>query len=205
MMAARRTERAAAGRAAAAIAVEDLLIWTYQRQRAHVVDGAGIGLHELERRAAGIAVYRRSADGCAAIAEGAALGARIDGGAPDAGALHPDAEAVHQAVSRLAARAVLIQFGLTGAAPDAMRGVVPRVEPVWRNAERRKPAMIHDANRHGLACLIRIVPDWSTIECARQAYRTWHDGLVALAARLGGGPLRQWSSVVVRAAPLGEV
>ncbi|ASG21399.1 hypothetical protein [Nitrospirillum viridazoti] len=109
------------------IDIEALLVWVYQRQRADLVVDRGVGLHELEREAAGIPVTRRTADGTGSSI--AVLGCRVDNSGTPSGVLHPDAEAVHDAVCRAPRplwTGLLIEVGRTGERPDWLPGA--RVE-----------------------------------------------------------------------------
>src|SRR4029077_5646996 len=110
-------------RAGKTITTEELLIWTYQRQRADMVIRTGAGLYEQERMASGLEAHGSSPDGCVAVARNAAIGATI-GGSMAPGAVHPDAETVHEQLERLGdmARFLLLDYGRTGMAPDWLPG-----------------------------------------------------------------------------------
>ncbi len=60
------------------IDIENLLVWTYHDQLAHILIGRGVGLYETERRVDDIEWRRISGDGVAACLREALLGVQID-------------------------------------------------------------------------------------------------------------------------------
>lgn len=175
------------------VSAVELLTWVYAVQCADRV--AEAGLHELERRAMGLPVYGRSADGCAAIMHRAALGADIGGGGMGRGELHPDAERVHGFVVGLAppVRNLLLRHGRRGDSPDWGAGLVSVWQPEWKAGPRYaggEPAagayrMIYDRNRKPIACAVECENDPIWLEAIRAEYTRWHAGLEAVAAAFG--------------------
>lgn len=174
------------------IDVETLLRWTYQVQRADVIIGAGVGLYEGEALADGVG-GGGSMDSITRLRRAAILGVKVDGGGFGSGALHPDAEAVHGAVTRLIAddrgAGLLVQeFAIAGLRPDWREGARPRWEPCH---SRQKPngewTPIYQYNaKAGIGnrpwfCPLRLVDHPESIAFARRSYDTWRFGLVILA------------------------
>ncbi len=124
------------------IDIEDLLAWAYRDQLVGDLIGRGVGLHAIERHAAGMSVYGCSADGVAKIAEIGTLGCRVDGGgAGMALAIHPDAEAVHDAVISLPSkvqRGVIIKCAKMGIRPNCADNARFHMEPVFKTSVVRK-------------------------------------------------------------------
>src|SRR5260370_10057602 len=84
------------------IDIEPFLVWVFRDQKAHVIEGRGVGLFAAEADAGGIPRQGISADGCASVERLALLGCAIDGGGMANGLdLHPDAEPAYAAVNRL--------------------------------------------------------------------------------------------------------
>ena len=178
------------------IDVEELLVWTYRRQRADVVVGRGLGLQVGERLVDGQNVQASSACGCAAVGRIQELGVRVDGtGGCDA--LHEDAEVVHQVVGRLDGplQGLVIQHARDGSRPDVMLGAVPRPRPVI--GPKGVPRVRYepwDRHRHyGWFPM-----EWSVslvaIEAARLEYGMWRAaiGRVAATLRVEGRLTRHW-------------
>ena len=170
------------------IDIETLLHWTYQRQKADLVIDRGQGLHRLEAEADGIEIQSRSADGCARIAEIIALGAKIEGLGRPAGELHPDAEAVHEAIlvrlkdretGRSLAltplqRGLLLVHARQGDRPDWMKGAVQRWEPVRKADGSIKVVYNAGPGKHIPSyCEIRLAAAQEEIDLARMVYGQW--------------------------------
>src|SRR5260221_12579907 len=84
------------------IDIEAFLVWVFRDQKAHVIEGRGVGLFAAEAAAGGIRRQATSADGCANVERLALLGCSIDGGGMSNGLdLHPDAERAYAVVNRL--------------------------------------------------------------------------------------------------------
>ncbi len=118
-----------------AIDVEELVRWTYQVQRADMIVGAGVELYESEALVDGVGgVFGGGGDSCTRIRSAGILGCKVDGGGFNRGDLHPDAEAVHDAVMEMVLNArsaglLVLQFGVAGLHPDWREGAHPRWEP----------------------------------------------------------------------------
>lgn len=156
----------------AEVDIERLLIWTYQNQVADQV---------TRRVMRGLAPQGYASTMGAVVRQGL-LGCRIDGGlgvVTCADDLHPDAEAVHDAVLSLPSLAcgLVIMHAKAGTRPDWMEGVVQRLRPVrmpsgkplveYWDRERRKPAYCH----------IELYPSDESIRFARGVYLEWWDAL----------------------------
>lgn len=202
-----QTIQKGSGKTLRSLDIEALLHWTYQRQKADQVIDRGQGLHRLEAEADGIEIHGRSADGCARIAEIIALGAKIDGLGMPAGELHPDAEAVHEAILlRKKGALTPLQRGLilaharSGTRPDWLEGERQRYEPVRRVDGTIKVVYNQGPGKHIAShCEIRLAVAQEEIDLARRVYGEWHAGLAWLRWYLGhhrllkdhaiGGPL----------------
>lgn len=104
-----------------AVDLFDLLDWTYRRQR--VLEMSGVALFDVEAAADGRPLMGRSACGCVVAERNAVIGTAIDGGGVlrgVSGRVHPDAETVHTAVSRLlpGERTLVIDHARAGVPPD---------------------------------------------------------------------------------------
>jgi hypothetical protein len=195
-----RKQTAAQVNADRLVDVVELVNWVYAEQRAHLVDGHGIGLHEGERAAAGLRHNVRSAH--AQFERILQLGCRIDRHGHDAGDLHPVAEAVNELVgSMLSARAMIINFASRGSIPDGFDfemklGPSWKVEAKYDAQGTPRPGSFHmayDKNKHPAYCLLAYDhgPDYQRE--LRAEYVSWHDALSELVvlcckhrARLGG-------------------
>lgn len=175
------------------VSAVELLHWVYAVQCADRV--ADAGLHELERRAMGLPVRGRSADGCVAIANRAVLGVDIRGGGLGRGELHIDAERVHAFVVSLVGpvRNLLLRHGRRGDSPDWGAGLVSIWQPEWKAGPRYAggmPAegayrMLYDANRKAIACKVECEHDPVWLDAIRAEYANWHRGLEAVAEAFG--------------------
>lgn len=167
-----------------AMTVERLLIWTYQDQQADWIVGKG-GAY---MRVVGIDSARRAGDRMA-------LGCEIQGGGYARLTVHPDAEAIHDAVKTLGGRlrathgrdgsaavGLVIRCAKAGRRPGPLIMAQPRPlrvarangkpELVYWDAERRRPAY----------CTLRYDPMPEHVAFDRAVYGLWWDALDALAA-----------------------
>lgn len=181
---------AARGRGRASLDIENLLIWAYQRQRVHALDGGGVGLHEVERLASGIEWGATSADGVATIQRIAALGCRVDGGGYSHGEVHGDAEIVHRAVIGLKDDldiGLVIMCATAARRPECYEGKQAELVPD-RDAKGRAISL-RDA--HGNALVGQYRMRWNirpeVLDSARLLYLRWWDALDVLAKGLAGG------------------
>lgn len=156
------------------IDLEDLVSWAYRQERVdHAADAL---LHEIERAACGCEHRASSRDGIAALERRARLGCRITGGViPGVSSpVHPDAEAVHDAVLRLAAKhpnrmALVVQHAKLGERPE-----ISTVEPELVPVRSRK------AGKDGVEANAPVVTgEWETVPPLSD--------MVAAAIRLGIG------------------
>jgi hypothetical protein len=169
---------AARGRAVRATEtdIEDLLVWVYQKQQAHKVEP--IGLHRPGWGSS-------SRDGCARVAEIAALGCAVDGGGYANGALAEDAEIVHGEVVRLDALDVglVISHAVAGSRPEHYAGARPRLGPAM---DRGKPIVIWDKQFRYGSCKLQWLLSQETIDLGRYQYVVWWQALDHLARVLKG-------------------
>ena len=178
-----------AARQRVSVDIENLLIWAYQKQRVHALDGGGVGLHELERLASGIEWAGSSADGIATIERIAALGCRVDGGGYSHGEVHPDAEIVHAAVVKLGDdldTGLVIMCAVAARRPEWFEG--KRAELVVDVDAKGRPIPLRD--RHDNIIPGKFRQRWTVrpevIEGARLLYSRWWDALDVLAKSLPG-------------------
>lgn len=152
-----------------AMTVERLLIWTYQDQQADFIVGRG-GAY---MRVVGIDSARRAGDRMA-------LGCEVQGGGYARLTVHPDAEAIHDAVKRLPGpmTGMVIKHAKAGTRPDWMPGATPRVMPIRR--ENGKVLVERDHNRNASWCPFRVDPLPQHIAFRRGVYAAWWDALARL-------------------------
>lgn len=173
------------------ITVENLVIWTYQRQKADLIVERGVGLLPQEKGADGIFYKNISGDGTYQVQRNAELGTRIDCFGFPSAEIHPDAELVHELIkARIFThleRGLLIDFGKTGLVPDWLPGAKPEVRPVYR--KNGKPKMIYaDRDRtKPIACEIQIVMSQDHIDFKRRIYEQWWAALDKLCTELWKG------------------
>lgn len=151
------------------VCIEELLVWTYQRQCADQVD---------KRRAHTGLAMRLNTN---ILLRHAALGVRVDcGGASGMGKndMHPDAEQVHECVSRLPVteRGLVISHAKTDSIPDwEPDGDNPRMLP--KRKSNGKPKVITDGNRRYAYIPIYLHPDPDYVAYVRSVYSTWWEGI----------------------------
>ncbi|SLN77568.1 hypothetical protein OCH7691_04462 [Oceanibacterium hippocampi] len=165
-----------------AVDIEDLVIWTYQAQRADVIEG-----WSDSREGDWLAGGNRTIE--AVLIERGAIGCEIDTSpVPASSRLHPDAEAIHEAVTGLGSRieiGLLIQHGRAGTRPDWLPAARTRIVPAemrWSRRHREyRPRIEYDRNRNPVCCPVRIVDHPQKIEAARTVYAIWREALADLA------------------------
>lgn len=184
-----------------AIDIEGLVRWTYQVQCADVIIGTGVGLYSAEAWVDGVDGRAGSCgygfDSAAKVRRGALLGCLVDSSGSGRGDLHPDAEAVHDAVLGLirgdrGAGLLVLQFGIAGLRPDWREGAYPRWEPCQTrqrpNGEWVAVYQYDDGFKGGKRpwfCPMRMVDGPESIAYQRRVYAAWHGGLVWLVGKLG--------------------
>lgn len=170
------------------ITVDNLVIWTYQRQKADLIVERGVGLLPHEKDADGIFYKNISGDGTYQVHRNAELGTRIDCFGFPSAEIHPDAELVHELIKAKSfthlERGLLIDYGKTALVPDCLIGAKPEIRPVFR--KNGKPKMIYaDRDRtKPIACEIEIVMSQDHIEFKRRIYGQWWDALDKLCNEL---------------------
>lgn len=125
-------ERPLPWQSSGAVDIEVLLIWAMRDQQAGRYLGA-YGLLEAEARAGGYLFRQKSGCGAAQVEAIAAIGARIDVSAPDAGKMHPVAELVGLLLPA-AARDALAELAADGAPPDQLDGIPASALIDWARA-----------------------------------------------------------------------
>ena len=160
-----------AGDTRLALDVEQLLVWTYRVQAAHVVIARGLGLRTEEARAAGLAIKGVSGCGVAVIDEIQRLGVRVDRSSGGSFHLHPDAETV---AGMIELSSPLVRYAAAGERPDWM----PKARPTWRPvmSARGRPELVYDpGDRHRNYGAWRVIcsPAPRAIDQARADYVTW--------------------------------
>ncbi len=156
--------------------IEELLQWVYQDQAADAVVSKVLG-------SLGPAMYRSN---LLAIQRHISLGMKVDcagAGSMGNGDIHPDAEAVHDAVCSLKPLwiGLLIQYGKTGARPDWLEGEGPRLVPVLRgNGKPRLEYFDPGTWRKPAYCLLQLDPLPEHIKFVRSVYVEWWDALTQL-------------------------
>ncbi len=179
------------------IDVERLMEWTYRLQKAHLVVDHGVGLHAIEARAAGI--QRSENSTLAAVERYGLLGCFVDGGGYAAGAIHADAEAVHDFVRRMADRSrwLLLKHGKQASRPEWGEHLAPTVRPIWKDRPvydadghpaARKFEIVYRSNRP-VWCPVRFIDHTAFATRLREDYAAWHAGLTALATHCSYHPL----------------
>lgn len=165
-----------------AIDIQDLLRWTYQNQAADEVSRKGkAGLYPAGYRSNLLAIERNGL-----------LGTKIDcaDSAAQGGAdMHPDAEAVHDAVRTLKPLwiGLVIDCAKTGGEPDWMPGIAPKPEAILR--DNGKPLMEYNdpgTCRQPAYCLLRYDPEPEHLAFLRSVYVAWWDAMATLVTMLQG-------------------
>ena len=167
--------------------IEELLRWTWQDQRAD------------DEYAKGGGGPRAGLDSVLVVARRGELGTHVDGGGRlDVGELHPDAEAVYEAVMSLPGRVALLlrRHALAGTRPETYPGA--RVVLVPEEDEDGHPVIVADRRRRPYLCRLRQAVVWGRrgelgmtvrdLVEARADYSTWWGGLVDLAHHFTDGP-----------------
>ncbi|WP_123689738.1 hypothetical protein [Allostella humosa] len=144
--------------------VEAVLAWAYQEQRVTWV----------EARAGGVGGGGDPYSAC-----------RVDGGGRASCQLHPDAEAIHDAVLRLPdwRMRLVIAHSKAGTRPQVYAGNRPRCEPVivgqFRDG-RPRIEIEYDKRRHPIWCAVRYRGFDEDYAGDRRDYREWRLGLMEL-------------------------
>lgn len=167
--------------ATGSVEVEALAVWAYRDQR--VDRHLGAGLYAAEASAAGLEPNGRSADGCAAIADIAHMGARIDrsSGLIRDG-VHPVADAVAFALADIRGGELVAYHAGLGGRPDGWREPKRWYRPtVWV-----KPGVEGQAERTGRGTspmFCRVIPTVTREELVRRRahYALWWEALGQLA------------------------
>ena len=185
-----------------AVDVEELIRWTYGVQLAGYLKVSR--LLEAEAAVDGEAWGGASGDGIWQVIRQAILGIKPDGTGVFGWALHPDAQAVHEAVGALGGEAaeLLMRYGHLGTRPNWLPKASPRLEPVWKgrpkyNAHGQpkrgsfvidyppRPRVVGRATRRRrnhwpYLCPLRLIDPPEYIAAVRERYELWHHALVTL-------------------------
>lgn len=156
--------------------IEKVLWWVYQEQRADIVEnkvrGDLLGFGETSRC------------GCASVARIQELGIRPDVLGYDNCAIHPDAEIIHAEVMALGLMTwgLIVGHAKAGTRPEDPRGVIIKMEPVYRaNGKIRK---IWDHNNNWVGCRVRSTNSLENVNYMKDLYFRWFDGMEKLARNL---------------------
>lgn len=182
-----------------------LVTWAYRDQKADVMTGKG--LHGLEAGVDGYEAGAFSGAGscCSTIEMNGLLGTVIRSTAwQQRPSLHPDAEAVHDAVLGMnwPVAKLLMLHGRTASEPDwaarqqlepiiqkggqVVDHVIAEVVPVrYKNREVRNVEVCY--------CPLAPYPSDEGVAAMRGVYRMWHEGLCELASRLSQMRLVRWA------------
>jgi hypothetical protein len=171
--------------ASGSIDVEQLVVWSFNEQKADRF--AGVGLLAAEAAIGGGEPRGRTSDGCAALADIEHMGCRIDrmhGIVRDH--VHPVADTVADLVKGMAGGELVVHFGRLGVRPDGWRlperwwrpvvWKVYGVEGQWERTDR-------GVNSPRLTRVIPTITQ-AELERRRQTYVQWWDALDQLAWRL---------------------
>ena len=162
------------------IDIQALLRWTYQDQAADEVSRqTTIGLYPSRFRSNLLIIKRNGL-----------LGTKIDyadSAARGVANIHPDADAVHDAVKTLKPLwiGLIIDCAKTGSEPDWMPGKEPR--PIKVSQKNGKPRMeFYDPGtcRKPAYCLVRYEPEPDHLEFVRRIYVEWWDAMTVLVGKL---------------------
>jgi hypothetical protein len=185
------------GRIGLDVDVVELVNWVYADQRAHILDGRGIGLHEGERIAARVMPADRAGSGSSqaqfeAIMQ---LGVRVDKTGYDVGDLHPVAEVINSLVTAMPGGRLIIEFGRRRAIPEGGSFEVA-LGPSWKVEPRydmvtcgatllslpRQGAfdVVYDGNKHPIYCPLELEHGPDYLAALRAEYVAWHDSLTSL-------------------------
>lgn len=159
------------------IDIEDLLVWTYQRQKADIVS-----------RRQSTVFLPSSSSNVAMLARHALLGTRIDHGGSwvhDKNELHPDADLTHEAVMRLPieARGLVMSHAKGGTRPDWVEDDQPRFLPKMNS--RGRPKVERDSGGRAIFCPVYLYPDPDYVTFCRSVYGEWWRGIQMLISDLG--------------------
>lgn len=163
------------------VCIDELVIWTYEKQKADLIVERGVGLHQFEKDADGIFYKMISGDGTYQIHRNYELGIKLECTGFPTAEIHPDAETVHELIKTKAfthlERGLLIDFGKTGLMPDWLPGAKPAIRPALK--KNGKPKMIHRdrAKTKPIACEIEIIMTQDHIDFKRRIYTQWWGAL----------------------------
>ena len=174
------------------IDIEQLLIWTYQVQKADVAD-------RMVNRVVHAGALGYGSDSFSACERTSGLGTAVHASPWTLPAVDPDAETVHDAVLKLPSQTtgLVIRHAKAGTRPEAYEGAVPLLLP--RKRQNGKIVVNRDARDHPWLCPLRqaigvpsrsgyriAAESWDHIEFSRGIYVMWHAALCVLADALSG-------------------
>lgn len=196
--------------------VVELVNWVYAVQKAHIVDGRGVGLHENEMIAEGLLPARDAGSGStfAAFEAIQRLGVRIERQGYNMGELHPVAEIVHDLVTGMVSEdgTLIVRYAAKAAIPRGATFDV-KLGPVWKGDPRYMhqacgdcckgelralPApgsfrIMVDSGKRPVFCPLEFDHGSDFLAKLRAEYIGWHDALTLLVEgcrvrrdRLGG-------------------
>lgn len=185
------------------IDIEELVIWTYQRQRAGAAQVERLLAEEA--KADGHDWVGESGDGVMACLRLLKLGTFIDGHA-GGWSVDPDASLIDQAVQAVGGwgAALVTLHGFIGIRPEWLEDARFRIEPVWNDEPAYMPdgrvqpgsfAMKYEDRGHKPSwCPIQYFDLPEYVDTIRQRYTVWHRALTDVGAALAASDrLRLWS------------
>ncbi len=197
--------------------VLDLLRWAIGAQRVLSLGGQS-RLLPAEQLAAGETIQRVSVCGAAACQRNGELGTMIDASSvPAAWNVAPDAELVGEVVraTPLAMREELIDYGHTGAPPDALAGAELRAVPMTLDVDRpvcrpvchrcrskarqscnRAVLVFRSRKKAHVGALLTLDPSPARVLAARRRYAVWVAGVDRLDYIFGSEALLSWWRLV---------
>lgn len=173
------------------IRIEELVIWTYEKQKADIIEDRGVGLMPHEKDADGIFYRMISGDGTYQIHRNWELGIKLEITGWPTAQIHPDAELIHDLIKSKKfthlERGLLIDFGKTGLMPDWMPGAKPQIRPALNRKGKPKMLYAYGSRKKPIACILEIINPQEHINFKRKIYNDWWAALDKLKAELWAG------------------
>lgn len=170
------------------IRIEELVIWTYEKQKADIIEDRGVGLLLCEKDADGIFYRMISGDGTYQIHRNWELGIKLEFSGWPTAQIHPDAELIHDLIKSKKfthlERGLLIDFGKTGLMPDWLPGAKPQIRPALNRKGKPKMLYADNSRKVAIACVLDIVLSQDHIDFKRKIYNDWWAALDKLKAEL---------------------
>ena len=170
------------------IRIEELVIWTYEKQKADIIEDRGVGLMPHEKDADGIFYRMISGDGAYQIHRNWELGIKLEITGWPTAQIHPDAELIHDLIKSKKfthlERGLLIDFGKTGLMPDWMPDAKPQISAARTRKGNIKMIYSDSKRTRPIACVLDIVLSQGHIDFKRKTYNDWWQALDKLKTEL---------------------